>query len=196
MTSNWLKAAETLKNGKLAVIPTDTINGLVSLALDKKAVALLYKVRGRAPRKPCIVLCSSVEDLSIFVPKIDDSTYSFLSKIWPNPVSVILSCPNREFSYLHRGMKTLAIRVPKNQKLLELIRKTGPIIAPSANIEGQPPARNTKEARSYFGDKVSVYVDGKVSDRPSTIISLVDGKIKMIREGAWRVPKDLMDSVK
>lgn len=188
----WNTAAQAVKNGKLAVIPTDTIYGIVAAAFLPRAVNSLYRIRGRNMKKPCIILCSSKKDLPKLGIKIAAGDKKLLSKIWPNPVSVILPCVSAKMKYLHRGTKTLAVRMPKNKKLRDFIKKTGPILAPSVNPEGRPPAKNIAEAKSYFGGKVSVYVRGRVSEKPSTIISLIDGRIKVIRPGAWKIPKTSM----
>jgi L-threonylcarbamoyladenylate synthase len=189
MNNHWKKVAESIKEGFLAVIPTDTIYGVVAPALNADVVETLYDVRGRNDKKPCIVLISSIEELDLFDIRLDSETKSILSKIWPNPVSVVLPCENDKFSYLHRGTKTLALRLPKKKKLLEFLKISGPIIAPSANPEGNPPAQNIKEAKKYFGGKILCYLSGYISKKPSTIIKFESGKIKVIREGAWKVPE-------
>ena len=191
----WQKAAASVKGGDLAVIPTDTIYGLVASAVKPKAVARLYDMRPRDSEKPCVVLCSSVKSLYKLGIKIDLATNKLLSKIWPNAVSVILPCPDEKFSYLHRGTKTLAVRIPKSLKLRRFLEIAGPIIAPSANPEGKTPAKNIKEAKKYFGDKVDVYISGKVSDKPSTLIRVEGGKIEILRQGAWKVSKKLIGGI-
>src|SRR5204863_149383 len=65
-----------------------------------------------------------------------------------------------KFEYLHRGTNTLALRLPKDESLQNLLKKTGPLIAPSANVEGLPPAKNITDAKKYFGDGVDLYIDG------------------------------------
>jgi len=192
MNKVWQKAVGPIKKGEIAVIPTDTIYGIVASARNRLAVNKFYRVRGRDSKKPCIILCSSVTDLKSLGVKIDFETKKLLSQIWPNPVSVILPCPNKSFSYLHRGTKTLAIRIPKSPKLREFLKKTGPIIAPSANPEGKPPAKNVGEAKSYFGDSAGVYVKGEISGKSSTLVKIEGGKIKVMRKGAWKGLKRLM----
>ena len=86
----------------------------------------------------------------------------------------------------------MAVRIPKNKKLRDFISKTGPIIAPSANPEGERPAENLREAESYFGNKVSVYIKGKISGKPSTLVKIENGKIKVIRQGIWKVPRSFI----
>lgn len=191
MGRDWKKAADLIKKGRVVVIPTDTLFAVAASALDPEAVEKVYQLRGRNEKKPCIVLCGRMADLSVLKIETDEKTFLLLKKIWPNSVSVVLNCPSKNLEYLHRGNKSLAIRLPKNKKLLEFLKITGPIIAPSANKEGGSPARNVAEAKRYFGNGVLEYVAGKVGNKPSTLVRLKNGKIETIRRGVWKVPKNL-----
>lgn len=148
-------------------MPTDTIYGIVGSAMKRKTVERIYRLRKRNPKKPFIILISSARDLAKFGIRSDARVKAFLNKVWPGPVSVILPCLTPKFRYLHRGTKTLAFRVPKPKATRALLEKTGPLVAPSANVEGKPPARNIGEAIRYFGDKVDVYVKDKRSAPPT-----------------------------
>lgn len=162
-----------IKNGGIGILPTDTLYGLVGSALNKKTVERIHKVRKRELDKPFILLISSLSDLATFGVKLNERTKNLLKKLWPGPVSVILPCDNKKFFYLHRGAKTLAFRLPKSELLHEFLRKTGPLVAPSANISGMPPALTISEARKYFGDKVDFYFDiGKLSNPPSSLVEI------------------------
>ena len=179
------KIVKILKNGGIGVLSTDTIYGLVGLALSKKVVARIYKLRKRNSKKPLIILISSLKDLDIFGIYPDTGTKNLLKKFWPGKVSVILPCPSKRFFYLHRGTKTLAFRLPAKKSLRELLKNTGPLVAPSANPEGLPPAKTILEARHYFKNKPDFYIDnGKLDSPPSALISIVDGKFKILRKGA------------
>jgi len=174
-----------LLKGGVGVLGTDTIYGLVGSALEKKTVERIYQLRKRNSKKPMIILVSSVRDLELFDTGLDAKTKKFLRKIWPGKVSVILPCKNNKFSYLHRGKKSLAFRIPKKDKLLKLIKKTGPLVAPSANWEGFAPASMIKQAQKYFANKADFYLDeGRLKSKPSTLIEIKKGKIKVKREGA------------
>ncbi len=173
--------------GKIAVIPTDTIYGIVSVAFNKDTVEKIYKLRKRNPTKPFIILISSLKDLKHFGIVLTQKQKDLLQKIWPNPVSVILPVKNQKWSYLHRGTKTLAFRVPDKKDLLELLKQTGPLIAPSANFEGEKPSTTIKEAKNYFGDSVSIYIDGgELDSYPSTLIKIENGQIEILRQGAFK----------
>lgn len=178
-----------LNKGGVGVLPTDTIYGMVGSVLNKKTVLKIYKVRKRNPKKPFIILISKISDLNIFgitnIPKKE------LSLVWPGKVSVILSLPKNvlnKFKYLHRGTKKLAFRFPKNKFLLNILKKTGPLVAPSANPEGETPAKNINEAKKYFRESVDFYFGKKtLKGQGSTILEYGDQKLKLVRVGAVSV---------
>lgn len=185
------KAVEILNRGGIGVLPTDTLYGLVGRALDEQVVERIYKLRKRNRKKPVIILTGSFSDLRGFGVRINRATRKILNRVWPGPVTVVLPLgtkATRKFKYLHRGVKSLAFRLPKPIALRKLLAKTGPLVAPSANIEGAPPARNLRKAREYFGDKVDFYISGGLrKEKPSTLIKITDGEVIVLRRGAGKV---------
>ncbi len=179
---------QLLKAGKVGVMPTDTIYGIVGSALKPDTVEEIYKLRKRDSSKPMIILISSSDDLNYFYIELTQEQEDFLKKNWPNPISVILPCPSEKFTYLHRGKKSLAFRMPKNDNLLELLKQTGPLVAPSANMGNEKPAETLEEAKKYFGDEIDFYMDGGTKQtKPSTIIQLYkDGTIIVLRKGSFK----------
>ncbi len=175
----------SLKGGIIGVIPTDTMYGIVGSAFDKTAVERIYKVRKRTPSKPLIILIDSIDRLAEFSISARPVLAEVLGKLWPDKITVILPCKVAKFKYLHRGKNKLAFRLPKSAKLLKILKETGPLVAPSANPEGEKPAKTLKEAQDYFGSNVDFYIDGgKMQDVPSTIIELdAKGKATLVREG-------------
>ncbi len=171
-----------IKSGQRVVIPTDTLYGIVCSALNRDAVEELYRIKNRTESKPFIILIADINDLALF--SVSPEKYRALAeRYWPGPVSIILPCEDKSFEYLHRSTQTLAFRLPANEELRELLRKTGPLVAPSANPEGLPPGTTIEEARVYFGDEVACYIDGDVlNGKPSTIILVGrDGSITKLR---------------
>ena len=173
-----------LKSGGVGIIPTDTLYGLVGLAKNQKTVEKIYKIRERNPDKPLIILIGSVSDLKKFKVKIDLKTKKIIKKYWPGQISIILPA-DKKLEYLHRGTGSLAFRLPKDQWLTALLKKTGPLVAPSANPEGRQPALTVKQAKRYFSNAVDFYIDrGKLESEPSTLIKIEDGKIIVLRSGS------------
>lgn len=173
-----------IKKGAVGVLPTDTLYGIVGRAESKKVVERIYNLKERNSQKPFIILIGSLLDLQKFGIKPDEKTQKFLQQIWPGKVSVILPCQSKKLAYLHRGKKSLAFRLPAKKNLIKLLQKTGPLVAPSANPEGQKPAETIEEAEKYFKQSVDFYVaGGKLKGAPSTIVEIKNGKISLIREG-------------
>lgn len=171
-----------LKNDGIGVLPTDTLYGIVGSAFSEKAIDRIYALKGRDENKPFIILISSPSDLVTFGIKLSASEQEFLHSVWPGPVSVILPCPLKKYAYLHRGTESLAFRVPKSRKLRTFLEKTGPLVAPSANMQGQPPASIIREAKRYFGDKADFYIAaGKKEGKPSKLVSLLSENPKILR---------------
>ncbi len=184
-----MKESEMLARGSVGVILTDTIYGIVAAASNEAAVRCVYTLKGRTPTKPCIILLSTIEELTSFGIVLTEAQEKILSRYWPGPVSIIMPCGIDVPDYLHRGTHTLAFRIPNNEALRSFLRESGPLIAPSANPEGLPPATTIEEAKQYFGNECDFYVDGgKLVGEPSTLISLDDqGTITVLREGSVSV---------
>lgn len=158
-----------LKNDGIGVMPTDTLYGLVGSAFSKKAINRIYKVKNRNRKKKLIILISSLKDLEKFKIKINKEQAKILKKFWPGKVSIIL--------------QNIAFRLPKNKKLIAILKKTGPLVAPSANLEGEKSAENIKEAREYFKNKVDFYLTGgNLKGQPSKLIKInKKGEIEILR---------------
>lgn len=171
------------KQCEVAVIPTDTVYGVVARAADPQAVARLYKLKHREG-KPGTLVAATVDQLVAM--GIESRYLTKAEELWPGAVSVIVPC-GQNLSYIHQGTDSLAIRIPDDQKLLALLQQTGPLLTSSANQPGEPPATTVAEARAYFGDQVDWYEDGGVVNRePSTVIKIVDNCIEVVRQGAVR----------
>ncbi len=161
-----------LREGGVAVLRTDTLYGVVARADNQTAVERVYEMKGRDGDKSPIVLVASVEQL---YDQPSEVAGQFLSTVWPGKVSVILPSENAP-QWIQRGNKSVAYRLPADEMLRALVEKTGPLIAPSANPQGEAPAMSVDQAVSYFGEVVDVYVDGGVVDdsSPSQLIRVND----------------------
>lgn len=163
-------------------MPTDTIYGIVANAHDEKAVERLYELKGRRPDKPLIILISSLLQLESFGIILNEEINEVLNTYWPGPVSIILPTQSDKHEYLHRGQRSLAFRMPAKKELLQLIEASGPLVAPSANPEGLPPATSIEEAKRYFPKGVDFFADrGRVRGNPSKLIKVTDGDIEILR---------------
>lgn len=181
-----------LKPSCVGILPTDTVYGLVARAKDEKAVARLYDLKDRSGGKPGTVIAASLMQLEEL--GLKHRYLKAVEQYWPGAVSVIIPVSDPKLAYLHQGKMGLAVRVPDNKALLELLEKTGPLLTSSANHPGEPTAEDTDEARVYFGDKVDFYVDGGDlrGHKPSTVIRILDDAVEIIREGAVKIDKRML----
>ena len=178
-----------LASGAIGILPTDTLYGFVASALRPESVERLYEARGRDEKKPCIVLLADRVDIARFGRALSSEEDALLDTLWPGAVSVILSGFSERFSYIHRGTGSIAFRVPDVPELRDMLRVSGPIIAPSANPEGMKPAETVEEAESYFGDRADFLVDGgRLSGLPSTVVKVENGRLTVVRQGAAKLP--------
>lgn len=166
-------------------MPSDTIYGLSCRALDAKAVDRLRQLKERDTSKRMIVLVANMEQ---FAPlRVDTSQTLLVKDYWPGPLTLICSAPRAPL-WLHRGVGTFGVRMPKDQALRKLIALVGPIISTSANPAGRPEASSVDQAKGYFGDQLDFFVDaGEIHNKPSTIVEITDGKLHLIRPGAVKI---------
>lgn len=175
---------ELLSQGEIGVLPTDTIYGIHASIIFKEAIEKIYNLKRRDKNKPMIILIPSIDDLKEFGIKLNQKQKEFLKKIWPEKVSVLFNVPNDRFIFLHRGTKSLAFRLPKNELLQKILKQTGPLVSTSVNLEGQVPAENITQAKKYFGDKINFYLDaGDIKSSSSTLIKIQSVKIQILRQG-------------
>ena len=168
-----------LSGNGIAVMKTDTIYGIVGKADSREAVERVYQAKGRTPSKSPIVLISSVTQL---FDSYEPNVLNRLKEYWPGPNSIILPSQKAP-EWIRRENHSVAYRLPDSPGLQALIEKAGPLIAPSANPEGLPPALTIAEARSYFGNSVDWYEDGGlvVNPNPSSLYLYRDGELEQLR---------------
>ncbi|HEX8763349.1 MAG TPA: L-threonylcarbamoyladenylate synthase [Candidatus Saccharimonadales bacterium] len=175
-----------LQNGAIGILPTDTVYGIVARAADSGAVARLYAAKHREG-KPGTIIAASIDQLislglqAMHLPEA--------ARLWPGPLSIVLP-DNPELAYLDQGKQSLAVRVPADKAIHELLLQTGPLLTSSANMPGEPTATTLDEARAYFGDTVDFYVDGGSIEQSiaSTLIRVSEaGAVEVLRPGPIKV---------
>ena len=183
-------ARTAIGRGDLVVVPTDTVYGVAADAFNPKAVQKLIDAKGRTRQAPPPVLIPGIPTLDALAQFVPDEVRTLVAKYWPGGLTVIL--PARETLVWDLGEThgTVALRMPSNRVVLELLSETGPLAVSSANLTGQPAATSAAEAEAMLGDSVAVYLDdGPSSTVASTIVDATalvrpDGKLRILREGA------------
>jgi len=180
------KNIEILKRGGVGVIPTDTIYGLACSIFSVVGVKRIYELKKREENKPPVIIISDISDLEKLGADISPTHLKIIEKYWPGKLTIIFRV-SEEYKYLDKGLG-LAIRLPADENLRNILRQTGPLATTSANYSEQIPAKNIIEAEKYFGDKVDFYEDGgNLNSEPSTLVKINGDNIEILRQGAVKI---------
>lgn len=175
--------------GSIGVIPTDTVYGIVARASDHQAVERLYKLKKR-DKKPGTLIAADIAQLEAL--GLKHRYLKAVEQFWPGAVSIIIPTSDPALVYLHQGKMSLAVRLPADKNVHNLLKQTGTLLTSSANHPGEPEANTITQAKKYFGSEVDFYEDGgDLSGRqPSTVIRIIDDAIEVIRQGAVKIDDD------
>lgn len=187
------KHSELLKNGETVIFPTETVYGLGANALDENAVKKIYEAKGRPSDNPLIVHIHNKDLIYDLSKDIDDKAKKVIDKFWPGPLTVILKKNDKVPKTTTGGLDTVAIRMPKNDIALELLRECNlPIAAPSANISGKPSPTNGKHVVDSMNGRVAGIIIGDDCDYglESTVVDFTE-EIPMILRPGSITKKDL-----
>jgi L-threonylcarbamoyladenylate synthase len=180
------KAAEAVRDGKLVVIPTDTLYGVGTNAFNRDAVEALLAAKGRGRHMPPPVLVGDVRTLDGLAIDVPDYVRDLVDAFWPGPLTVVLKAQPSLTWDLGDTNGTVALRMPDHDLAVELLREVGPMAVSSANVTGWPAARTMVDAATQLGAAVFVYLDGgPVTDGlPSTVVDCTTSPPAILREGA------------
>ncbi|MCW2840465.1 MAG: threonylcarbamoyl-AMP synthase [Aeromicrobium sp.] len=181
-----LAAQAALEEGKLVVLPTDTVYGLAADAFSPRAVQNLLDAKGRGRSMPPPVLIGSPTTLDALAIDIPTWLRSTVEALWPGPLTIICRQQPSLTWDLGETHNTVAVRMPADKRALALLKQTGPLAVSSANTTGLPAAQTVEEAQEMLGGRVAVYLDGgpTASDMPSTILDATGTTPRILRQGA------------
>jgi len=184
------ETVKVLRSGGLAIVPSDTVYGLMADATNEKAVKKLIAFKSRPPGKAISVFVSDFEMLEKNVFVGNRHACSLLKEILPGPFTVILKSKHRVSKLLESEKGTLGVRLPNYVLINRLINTFDrPVTATSANISGRPAHYSIetlfKELSQKKKDLIDLVVDvGKLPrNKPSTVIDLTTPEIKILRHG-------------
>ena len=185
-TTGITAAHDAVKDGRLVVLPTDTLYGLGCDAFDNEAVEALLRAKNRGPDMPVPVLVGSWATLDGLVQSVTPTMRTLIEAFWPGGLSLVVTqAPSLPWN-LGDTEGSVMLRMPLHPVAIDLLTATGPMAVSSANISGQAPATNVDDAEAQLGAEVAVYLDGGECSigKPSTIIDLTGDAPRLLREGA------------
>lgn len=183
-------ACEILKKGGLVAIPTETVYGLAANAYDEKAVAQIFKAKGRPQDNPLIVHVSDYEMLREVVADLPTKAIELAQKFWPGPLTMVLPRSEKVPKSVSAGLETVAVRMPSNSIAREIIAQSGlPLAAPSANISGSPSPTTAEHVLFDLDGKIDAVVVSQKADVgvESTVVTLCTNPPRLLRPGGVTV---------
>lgn len=180
-------ALETLRSGGLILYPTDTIWGIGCDATNPDAVEKIFGLKGRDKGKSMIILLGNDNQLSSYVREVPEVAYELIEAT-DKPLTIIYSNAKHLAENVVADDGSIGIRIvnhPFCEQLLQRFRK--PIVSTSANISGDPSARNFSEISEEIINGVDYVVkfgqQELANGTASTIMKLdPSGKFEFIRK--------------
>ncbi len=179
------EASEIIKAGGLVAYPTETVYGLGADPFNRIAILKVFAAKSREFDKPLSVAVSDINQMDELV-YTNSNARKISKEFLPGPITLILKKKAILPSELTSNSDKLGIRMPDNEIALELIKKSGPITATSANISGNNDARNAKEVEIQLGSKIDYILNGGEckTGKPSTVVDLSEeNDFQILREG-------------
>ena len=176
---------QSLEDGNIIAVPTDTVYGLIADAYNEKAVNKIFKTKLRPKKLPLIIFVSSIEEAKKIghFSKFDE----LLAKaFWPGDLTLIVKRKSNKIFYGHKSSSTVGIRIPNHKALLNLLIETKkPLASTSANSHKEKTPKNIKELDIISNKEITYALvsNHKIVGRESTIVSLINDKINIFRSG-------------
>lgn len=196
MLLQWEKQADrnrliqSLCRGEVSIGSSDTIIGLIA-PLSKEGFEALNKIKGRS-EKPYLILIPSVDVVQNFSNRKGPEFIGFLHKIWPGPVTIVISAKEKIPAFMKSADNAIALRMPAHTGLQAIMKEVGPLFSTSANLAGKEVPKNFEQIDPEILKHVSYFIDNELpveSTIASTIIDCTKDEIKVVREGAYSIKK-------
>jgi len=180
------KAAKVAKDGGIIVFPTDTVYGIGCDPYNKKSVDKIYQIKGRPKTKLFPILAYSYDVASEIV-EFDKDSKKIADKFWPGPLTLILKLRDERLKESLNLKEKIAIRVPNNPCLLNLLKNSKFLVGTSANISGENSFTKSQDCYQKIRE-YDIFLDGgDIEDKgESTILEMEQGKPIFHRIGALK----------
>ena len=180
------QAVDLIRDGAVAVYPTDSAYALGCHLGDKKALDRLRRIRRVDDKHNFTLVCRDLSEIATYA-RVSNTVYRLLNAFTPGPYTFILEAtrdvPRR---LLHPKRRTIGIRVPDNKIVLALLEELGePLLSTTLILPGETlPMTDADEIRDRLQYDVDLIIDGgHCGIEPTTVVSLVDDQPRVIRVG-------------
>lgn len=177
------RAVASLEAGGVIAYPTDTYYAIGCDLMNKKAVEKLYRLKNRPTQRPLSFLCADLSDISRYA-RVSNFAYKLMKRVVPGPYTFVLPATKLTPEIAMTKQKTVGIRVPDAAIPLALVERLGhPLLTTSATY-GDETLLDPRDIKSLLGHGLELIIDGGYQlNEPSTVVSLLDDGVEILREG-------------
>jgi L-threonylcarbamoyladenylate synthase len=190
------QAAWILRDGGVAVFPTETVYGVGADIRDAAAVGRVFVLKNRAPSQPLMVHCASPVQMLEYVAEVPERVRPLISRFWPGPLALIFRSTDKVPPVVTSGGRTIGIRMVGHPVARDLLEELGaPIAGTSANLSGEPATSRFDAINPKLLEQVDVALDAGICGRdlPSTVLDVTCDPPRVVRIGA--VPVEAIEAV-
>jgi L-threonylcarbamoyladenylate synthase len=180
------RAAAAIRRGKVVAIPTDALYTLVADPFNLRAVAGVFRAKGREMHRSLPLLVADVIAAEDLASELNNRFFILARRFWPGPLTIIVPASARVPLKVTGNTGRLAVRQPRAKIANALIAALNqPLISTSANISGSPTCRSGIDVFGTMDGRVDLVLDGGTcSGAGATTVDITEPYWKVIREGA------------
>ena len=169
-----------MKAGGVVAFPTETVYGIGASIKQPKAIKRIFKIKKRPKNKPLQVLIANLSQAKR-LGKFNKEAEKFAKNHWPGPLTLVVYKKKTVPKLVTGGSLKVGLRVPAHSAILKLIKKSGPIVATSANKAGEKPALTAAEAKTKLPE-IDYVLPGRIkTGKASKVVDATKG-FKTLRD--------------
>ncbi|MCH5228870.1 MAG: threonylcarbamoyl-AMP synthase [Muribaculaceae bacterium] len=178
------KVVETLKDGGIILLPTDTLYAVACDALNPKAIEKVCKLKGINPEKTNLsILCDDISMVSDYA-KFDNYAFKLMKENTPGPFTFLFRAAS-SLPRAFKGRKTVGVRIPDNESVKKIIELLGnPLLSTSIVYKDEDYGINPDLIEEEYDSRVDLMIKGEEGRlQPSAIVDCTGAQPEIIREG-------------
>ncbi len=179
------QVVDCLKQGGVIIYPTDTTYGIGCDIFQRKAVKRIFQIKQRDQRKPFSFICRDLAEVSTYA-QVSNYAFKVMKRHLPGAYTFVLDATKIVPDSLSTKQKTVGVRIPENAICQAIVNELGhPLVTTSANSSGDNTLQDPRDINDILGQQVDYVVDGGIYlNEASTVISLLDDRIVILRQGS------------
>jgi L-threonylcarbamoyladenylate synthase len=185
-----MQAARILRDGGVAVFPTETVYGVGADIRNPEAIGRVFAIKNREPSQPLMAHCASPVQMLDYVADVPQWVQPLMSRFWPGPLALIFRSSDRIPAVVTGGGRTIGVRVVGHPVVRDLLEELGaPIAGTSANLHGESATSRFDRVSPALLGRVDLALDAGLcgKDLPSTVLDVTVSPPRVVRVGAVSV---------